>query len=391
MSLDRVNFAQARYYASVALRRAERWLRRTSDTSESHGGASFRLDKLDEKPVANVEGEIRLFISMRNELSRLPYFLSYYRAMGVGRFFFVDDRSDDGSREFILAQNDCHVFRPTNSYRESQFGLDWINALSDEYGIGHWTLTIDADELLVYPHCETVKLPDFCRYLEMTGSSSFFAFLLDMYPSENLSEAKCIPGKPFQQICPYFDKDYVFKKVSEHDSETSVLPPIRVIGGPRLRKFYAWQTRTDILSRAAFAAVESIARRLPFWREDKPHYAPSLAKVPLIKWDKGCKRITSHLAVKPWQGQLSTVTGALLHFKFFADFHDKAKKEVSRKQHYDGAQEYGRYLSHVRQDPDISFIYSGTRRFADSNTLVQIGLMQSDPGLEAYVQGFSGL
>ena len=38
--------------------------------------------------------DILVFCTQRNERIRLPYFLKYYREMGVGQFFFVDNDSN---------------------------------------------------------------------------------------------------------------------------------------------------------------------------------------------------------------------------------------------------------------------------------------------------------
>ena len=152
----------------------------------------FCLEMVSAAPVPDIHNEIRLFLIVRNEITRLPYLFSYYRNLGVGRFFVVDDRSDDGSRDFLLSQENCHVFHPSNSY--NQGGKRWHNLLLDTYGSGHWCLVVDADELLVYPGCERLPLPDFCKFLDTEGSTAFFAFLLDMYPDRNLSEAVCIPA-----------------------------------------------------------------------------------------------------------------------------------------------------------------------------------------------------
>ena len=45
--------------------------------------------------------DILLYCTQRNEKIRLPYFLDYYRKMGVGHFFFVDNDSDDGSLDYL--------------------------------------------------------------------------------------------------------------------------------------------------------------------------------------------------------------------------------------------------------------------------------------------------
>jgi hypothetical protein len=350
---------------------------------------TFALEKQDDKPVVKNTDEVRLFLVVQNEMAKLPYFFSYYRNLGVGRFFVIDDRSDDGSREFLLNQEDCHLFNATNSYRESGCNTHWQNLLSDTYGTGYWCLAVDADELLVYPECEKIALPSFCKFLDSEGSAAFFAFLLDMYPSTDLSETICVPGTPFYDICPFFDADYVFMEAAD-SSASDVFPAIRVVGGPRMRKFYQWQRRTDFFSKALLALSVRLANKIHFWRGDKPHYTPALVKVPLVKWQVGCKRLTSHVIAKPKRGTLSTMRGALLHFKFFADFHNKAKSAVATGQYHAGSQEYVRYLARLRRDPNLSFMYSGSQRYANSNSVLRAGIIRSNVGFGSYARTVNG-
>ena len=106
--------------------------------------------------TASIEGgAVLAFVTIRNEKPRLPYFLDYYRKLGVAHFFFVDNGSDDGGHELLAEQSDVSLWRTEASYRKSRFGNDWLNWLRFLYGHGHWTLTVDPDEFLVYPFCDS--------------------------------------------------------------------------------------------------------------------------------------------------------------------------------------------------------------------------------------------
>src|SRR5215467_4619488 len=109
------------------------------------------LLRIDSHRIRKDQSEIRLFMTARNEILRLPHTIDHYRKIGVARFFVIDNGSTDGSIEFLRAQPDCHVFVTHDSFKDSRGGADWQNALLDQYGMNHWCLAVDADEWLVYP------------------------------------------------------------------------------------------------------------------------------------------------------------------------------------------------------------------------------------------------
>lgn len=100
-------------------------------------------------------GDILLFSTMRDEFVRLPFFLKYYRNLGVSHFIIVDNDSSDGGREYLAEQSDVSIWTTKSSYKRSKFGVDWLNWLQRKYGHGHWTLVVDPDELFIYPFCDT--------------------------------------------------------------------------------------------------------------------------------------------------------------------------------------------------------------------------------------------
>jgi hypothetical protein len=87
--------------------------------------------------------DVLVFSTIRNERIRLPYFLKYYREMGVRHFLMVDNGSDDGSREYLQTQGDVSLWTTSASYKRSRFGVDWLNWLQSSYG--HNTITVLRD------------------------------------------------------------------------------------------------------------------------------------------------------------------------------------------------------------------------------------------------------
>ncbi|MGE3623895.1 MAG: hypothetical protein AB7H77_08505, partial [Bdellovibrionales bacterium] len=106
-----------------------------------------------------------------------------------------------------------------------------------------------------------------------------------------------------------------------------------------------------------------------------------LFKTPLIKCGAGVQLIDSH-TVTPVQ--LASVTGALLHFKYFSDFYDRVLNAVSEGQHFSGAGEYVRYLEALAENPSLSFYYEKSAAYENSMQLVKLGLLKDDPSFENY-------
>ncbi len=77
-------------------------------------------------PVADRTAQIKpsdilAFVTVRNEIRRLPFFLDYYRRLGVSHFLFVDNGSTDGGRELLEGEDDASVWTTDASYKRSRF------------------------------------------------------------------------------------------------------------------------------------------------------------------------------------------------------------------------------------------------------------------------------
>lgn len=290
--------------------------------------------------------DILLFCTIRNENIRLPYFLKYYRELGIDHFFFVDNGSDDGTHEYLRAQPDVSLYMSEHSYKRARFGVDWLNWLQRKFGHGHWTLTVDIDEFFVYPFCDTRPLVALTDWLDASSIKSFGALLLDMYPKGALDSAKYRSGDDPLEITNWFDAgNYLHERNRRYGN-------LWIQGGPRARIFFA----------------------------KDPERAPALNKIPLVKWHKSYVYVSSthmllprglNLVYDEWGGEKAS--GCLLHAKFLDSFEDKSIEEMKRKEHFASSYEYKSYVAGLSDRPEMWCNWS--ERYQNWRQLELLGLM----------------
>ena len=306
------------------------------------------MRRLDTNNTDIKQSESITFSCVRHEILRLPYFLEYHRKLGVDRFIFVDNASTDGTNEYLLSQNDTIVFHTTESYASSRCGIDWINPLLSEFGTNHWIVTLEPDELLMYPKSETVNLHQLTKYLDTIEAQAMKTFLIDMYSDKPISETHYKTGQPFLDSCNFFDSDSYY----EYNDENL---PTR--GGPRDRLF--WQGY------------------------DRDKRSPYLVNIPLIKWrDDLNYECGTHVIPNV---TMAPIIGVKQHFKFFSDFYTYAETEASRNEHWDNAAQYKSYWDVLGKNPELCGIYDGSLSFIDSMQLVELGLMKSSESYANFI------
>lgn len=331
------------------------------------------------KPIPDVPNEIRLFTLVRDEALRLPNFLAHYRMLGVQRFFIINNRSQDETRDYVLAQPDCHLFDAEASFLTSRAGVTWLNSLLEAYGAGHWTIYVDADELLVYPHYESRRLPELCRWLDRHGYQGLYALMLDMYSEKPLARINYAKGGSLLAVCSWFDRDYHFVPRLGLPFGKKPFPEFEPIGGPRLRLCYPSQNTRRLWPRFKVKLRYRYNRlakklRLPQLTGERP--ATQAFKLPLIKWQHGYGYITSH-RLNPVT--LAPITGVVLHFKYLQDFTARVKHALQTKEHYDGSSEYARYAELLAENPSLTFMYEGSQSYRNSQQLIDLHLIKDDP------------
>ena len=301
---------------------------------------------LQDRTASIRSGAILAFVTVRNESARLPHFIDHHRRLGVDHFLIVDNDSVDGSRDWLAGQPDVSLWVAKGSYKQSRFGLDWLTWLQRRHGHGHWCLTLDADEILIYPYCETRNLHALTERLCGDGLYAFGAMMLDMYPKGPLSAQTFAPGQDPLQALPWFDSG---------NYAVQVQPRMRnlwIQGGPRARSFFA----------------------------DQPRLAPTLNKVPLVFWHRNYAYVNSTHALLPRRlneiyetGGGERISGILLHTKFLPVIVEKSVEERTRQQHFANSALYDDYHQALADSPDLWC--PASQRYTGWRQLEALGLM----------------
>jgi hypothetical protein len=312
-----------------------RALRRRGELTE----AVDRTDRIGPKSIL-------LFATIRNEAARLPYFLTHYRGLGVDHFLFVDNDSTDGSAALLTGQPDVSLWQTTASYRASRYGMDWLHGLLMRHGHGHWCVTVDADELLIYPHHDTRPLPALTHWLDDQGLPAMGALMLELYPRGPVTDAPHHPGEDPTRVLQWYDAaNYTIRRKDD-------LGALWVQGGPRSRLFLA----------------------------DRPQRGPTLTKVPLVRWHWRYAYWNSTHSLLPRRlnrihdetgGELPS--GVLLHTKFLNTVAARSVEEKSRRQHFGEPGAFDDYYDALAQGPDLWCPASS--RWAGWQRLEEEGLM----------------
>lgn len=310
--------------------------------------ASVRLTPLADHTASIRKADVLLFAAIRNEIGRLPEFLAHYRKLGIRQFLIVDNDSSDGSTEFLLEQPDVSLWRTRESYRDSRFGMDWVCALLLRHGHDRWCLTVDADELLIYPDWDTWTLPQLTASLDARHIRGMGALMLDLYPRHKLGQTDAPEDAPLTRRLPWFD-------AGPYRCEISYPRRNRIVrGGVRERVFFSNQRDAS----------------------------PTLNKIPLVRWHWRYVYVNSTHSLFPVRlndlydgpGDKRT-SGILLHSKFLPEIIRKSEEELARRQHFVDPEQYVEYHQILATGP--CWWNEESTRFAGWQQLVALGLMSS--------------
>ena len=288
----------------------------------------------------------KLLMTMgRDENSRLPYFLEYYRKLGIDHFLIVDNQSDPPMADIMANEPDVSLWHSDEGYADTRYGVDWMNALLSKYAVGHWVLTVDLDEFFVYPFMGSRSYGELLSFLDDSEKPSLFTLLVDMYPEGPIADAHVPAGDSPLAHAPWFDRAGYYATKGGHGDTW-------VRGGPRLRAFNS----------SDFSA------------------APSINKTPLIKWQSGyAYYLSTHVAypalLNHAHRKYHEPTGALLHFKFVSSFREKIDHAIRMRNHYSDSGEYQKYLDRLQHSEDYSLHSALSAKYEGPESLIEANIM----------------
>ncbi len=278
------------------------------------------------KPYKGEKQGLAIFSIIANELYFLPHFLNHYRNLGVKEFYFLVDRSEDGSIEYLMEQDDCSVLKSQYKFKdrlkvkigdkllERRFADISRFLVPRQFFVGRWGLVVDADEFLIIPP-QYKTISEFTDRLEENGLDCCRAMMVDFFP-ENLADIsdKNYQDNPFS-VAPFYDV------VPCEWPDLSVHPS-------RLRHEYSVRTRL----------IQKLLEARPELRDSLKDSAPvMLHKIPLIKWSSNTVITDAHTAN---HRPSSNAQVMLAHFKFYPGWYTKVSDAIKNKQYSRGSIKY---------------------------------------------------
>ena len=314
---------------------------------------SFQLDVIarprEQHPAVPV------FAIVRNERYFLPHFLAHYRALGVRNFWFLDDHSTDGTRDLLVAQEDCGVVASDRRFGDRIDGLrfsTWVRRLVPERLFpNRWVLCVDCDEFLVLPSAYP-SIDALAATLGRHGLASARAVMLDFFPPHLGDLAAADPAAAPFGLCPYFDP---LSSLDWRDGE------------PRPRTVPADGGRPRML-------VELLKRSPtpPAWLASYKHAL--VHKAPLLHWRPGVRMRCPHEATVPPSAHVQLV---LAHFKFYPGYEERIRAAVASGSYFDTSIEYRFLADACAMLGTWDLRGPGTRQYTGPEALAASGMLCS--------------
>jgi hypothetical protein len=170
----------------------------------------------------------------------LPSFLAHHRSLGVDLFVFLDLSEERELSAHLAEEADCAVWLPRNT-TGSKWALQWLNFLRTRYATGHWCLSVEPCDFVVFYRSETRTIKDLIEFAQTEGSRQLYAVAIEMYGERPAAEIRLGEGQNPLELLSYFDPHgYVTATPGRYGN-------VVIRGGPQRRALHA--ARSSALNR----------------------------------------------------------------------------------------------------------------------------------------------
>ncbi len=296
--------------------------------------------------------DVVLLCSLRDGASYLRSFLDHHRRLGVGHFVFLDNGSEDGTREMLLRQRDVTVYISRLPYKT--YKHHFKRFLIRAHGRSRWSLLADIDEYFDFPGSSHLRLPQFCRYLEERGFDAVVAHMLDLFGSRPILDASGAGGVPeFRAEHRYYD----LHEIEETDHA------------------YAFGVSNEI-SNPAIKCLSGGIHSTVFKN------TLLLTKHPLLKWRPPMELPRYSHDIR--RAKLADVSAVFYHYKFTDEFPRVLARAIDEGGYYDGSSRYRRISERLKTDTRLSLLRPTSRELRSVEDLVSAGFLQVSPAFREW-------
>jgi hypothetical protein len=302
--------------------------------------------------------KISLFAIVKNEIVLLPAFLAHHRSIGVEQFLVAVDYSDDGTLEFLTAQDDVVVLSSEIRFsdqinislldrfgfsREDHASKTLKEVITQHYFYGTFGLYLDADEFLFLPPSVS-SIRELIQVMTKENLKSMVASVVEFFPASAEDLRKKTAFDSLESLLasyPFFENQKLLKARKGCFAE-EVNP-----------------AKTNELF-ADFLGEEGISVRL---------------KTPIVFHDSFSFRVGAHVSsLPPSSKHMLTIA----HFKFTWDSFSKFREVIESRSHppnsnrkYDLLYE----LLRVMDSQSASFLSDRSVAFESTEQFLSSGLM----------------
>ena len=293
-----------------------------------------KIEVIKKTPPCVQENPI-IVLCIKNDLKRIQVLVDHYRSLGVEKFAFLDNGSDDGTFEWLMEQPDIDLFKCYEPY-QTAVKEGWINRIVSHYGFDRWYVVTDSDELIVFQGMERHPLSDLVKVLIQKGYKRIEGLTLDAYTEGNLFSMPEDIRKDYKWI----DTDS-YKEINAVAGTHKIK---KIIGGPRYRLMNS---------------------------------TVPLSKYPLVYWEKGTISDSPHFQYPHDLICASPCLAGILHFKFFGNDSEVYEKRAQKNSGFSRGIHYKKYMEFVKNQENTSFMYEGSVEFNSSDVLKKISFISS--------------